>query len=321
MKSVERQPIGRTLSVIAGAAIGSVIALAAATAPALAGGPLPYDLITPPPNVNIAILYNEVTSGSSFYTANGTKVGDTSIVTDTPILRYVHTFGQIAGMQWGVQIIAPDTNFIGNTKLGGTDLPSNSGFAEPQLSAFIYPYSDPTQDAYFNITYFLSPAVGAYESSASLNASNNQMVNNLEIGFGHRLFGPPKGHRLDFEVWLDGYIYGVNNDGPAVGPFTSHEHTQPSGQLIVYLPYYVHPSTAGYIGLSFEQTWGGKSYLTSPIGNFDTGNRIDATTIGVNAGTFIAPTVAVQASLTTDVRVRGGLKNNVIFLAQIAKVF
>jgi hypothetical protein len=223
-------------------------------------------------------------------------------------------------MQWGVQIIAPETNFI-NSKIAGVDLPSNSGFAEPQLSAFIYPYSNPTQDAYFNVTYFISPPVGAYESSASLNSSNNQLVNNLEIGYGHRLFGPPKGQRLDFQIWLDGYIYGVNDSGPAVGPFTSHEHTQPSGQVIVYLPYVINPATAGYVGLSFEQTWGGKSYLTTPIGNFDTGSRMDATTVGVNAGTFIAPTVAVQASLTTNVRVRGGVKNDVVFLAQIAKVF
>jgi hypothetical protein len=302
------------------AAAGTIAALGS-VAPALAGGPLPYDLITPPPNVNIAIIYNEVTTGNSFYTAGGTKVGDTSVVTDVPILRFVHTFGQIFGAQWGVQIIAPDVNFIGSTKIGGADLSNNGGFAEPQLSAFIYPYSNPTQDAYFNVTYFFSPAVGAYNANAALNASSNTIVNNLEVGFGHRLFGEPKGKRLDLEVWLDGYVYGNNSDGPLIGPFKTTVHTQAAGQVIVYLPYYFHPQTAGYVGLSFEQTVGGKAYLTSPIGNFDTGNRNNVTTIGVNAGTFLAPTIATQISLTTDVRTRGGLKNNVIFLAQVAKIF
>jgi hypothetical protein len=319
MTSTRKNLASRAICTVGAA--GALLALSAAVMPAQAGGPLPYDLITPPPNVNIAIVYNEVTTGNSFYTAGGTKVGNTSVVTDVPILRFVHSFGQVFGAQWGVQIIAPDVNFIGNTKVGGQSLSNNGGFAEPQLSAFIYPYSNPTQDAYLNFTYFFSPAVGAYNRNVSLNASNNAVVNNLEVGFGHRLFGQPKGKRLDFEVWLDGYLYGNNSDGPPIGPFKSTVHTEAAGQVIVYLPYYFHPQTAGYVGLSFEQTIGGKAYLSSPIGNFDTGNRNDVTTIGVNAGTFLAPTIAAQVSLTTDVRVRGGVKNNVIFLAQVAKIF
>jgi hypothetical protein len=319
MKASLNHRAGRAICTLAAA--GALVTFGTAAMPAQAGGPLPYDLITPPPNINIAIIYNEVTSGNSFTTAGGTKVGDTNVVTDVPILRFVHTFGQIFGAQWGVQIIAPDANFIGTPKIGGADLTSNGGFTEPQLSAFIFPYSNPTQDAYLNITYFFSPAVGAYNANVSLNASNNAIVNNLEVGFGHRVFGEPKGKRLDFEVWLDGYLYGNNSDGPLVGPFKTSVHTQPVGQVIVYLPYYFHPQTAGYVGLSFEQTVGGKAYLDSPIGEFDTGNRNNVTTIGVNAGTFLAPTIAAQVSLTSDVRVRGGLKNNVIFLAQVAKIF
>ncbi|OYV57247.1 MAG: hypothetical protein B7X01_04640, partial [Acidiphilium sp. 21-62-4] len=181
-------------------AAGALLALSAAVMPAQAGGPLPYDLITPPPNVNIAIVYNEVTTGNSFYTAGGTKVGNTSVVTDVPIMRFVHTFGQVFGAQWGVQIIAPDVNFIGNTKVGGASLSNNGGFAEPQLSAFIYPYSNPTQDAYLNFTYFFSPAVGAYNRNVSLNASSNSVVNNLPADRALQIHRPHRsggsGHRL-----------------------------------------------------------------------------------------------------------------------------
>lgn len=311
------------------AAMGVTLALSGALSGALPGvissaraaAPLPYDYPEPPANINIGVLYNQFSTAGSFYTANGVKIGNTQINTDVPILRYVHIFSPIDGVGWGVQIIAPDVNFLGTPKIGGVGLSDNSGFAEPLLSAFAFPYSNPAEDENLTLAYFLSPAVGAYSASKALNASSNSIVNNFEVGFGHILAGNPKGKRLDLQVWLDAYFYGVNSSGPAVGPFGSHVHTQPVGQVIVYLPYFYHPASDAYVGLSFEQTVGGKAYLTSPIGRFDTGNRNDVTTIGVNTGTFLAPTVFAQASLSTDVRVRGGAKSNVIFLVQVGKIF
>ncbi|HEX7389034.1 MAG TPA: transporter [Acidiphilium sp.] len=317
---------GRIGSLCGFAALGAIGAFGIAAMPADAAAPVPYDLPTPPPNVNIGMLYNEFSSAGSFYTARGTKIGDTSISTDVPILRYVHTFTPVYGMQWGLQIIAPDVNFLGNTKVGGANLSNNSGLGEPLLSGFIYPYSNPTEDAYVTLAYFLSPPVGAYQSTKSLNAGTNNVVNNFEIGVGHMLFGTPKGRRLDFELWADVYFYGVNGDGPmlgvpGLGAFKSHVHTEPAEQFIVYLPYYFYPKTAAYVGLSFEQTMGGKEYLTSALGKIDTGNRNDVTTVGINAGSFLSPTVFAQASLATDVRVRGGAKRDAIFQIQVGKIF
>ena len=321
MKPKTSLNVGKIAGLCGAAVFGAVMTISVASIPAEAAAPLPYDMPTPPPNINVGILYNQFSTAGSFYTANGTKVGNTRIATDVPILRYVHTFSPVDGMQWGLQIIAPDVNFLGNTKVGGANLSHNSGFAEPLLSGFIYPYSNPSEDAYLNFAYFLSPPVGAYNVNKTLNASTNNVVNNFEMGYGHIVFGKSKGKRLDFQIWLDAYFYGVNGDGPAIGPFKSHVHTQPAEQIIVYLPYFFHPQTDAYVGLSFEQTFGGKQYLTSPIGNFDTGNRNDVTTVGVNAGTFLAPTVFAQASLSTDVRVRGGARSNVIFQVQVGKIF
>ncbi|HEX7388640.1 MAG TPA: transporter, partial [Acidiphilium sp.] len=149
-------------------ALGAAGVTGLATSPARAAAPLPFDLPTPPPNVNIGILYNQFSSAGSFYTANGAKVGNTSISTYVPIFRYTHTFGHIDGMQWGVQLIVPDVNFLGTPKVGGADLSNNSGLAEPALSAFIYPYDNPSEDSYLVLAYFLSPPVGAYQSTKAL---------------------------------------------------------------------------------------------------------------------------------------------------------
>lgn len=295
------------------------------TGAACAGAPLVPDLITPPPNINVGIIYNQFSTAGSFYTANGTKVGDTRIATDVPILRYVHTFSPIDGINYGIQVIAPYVAFVGNQRVGGQPFSSNSGFAEPLLSAFVWPISDPAHDQYLNFTYYISPPTGAFSSNSDLNASTNNWVNNIEVGYGHILLGQPKGQRLDFEVWADAYFY-TDNNSYGTAPFLGREklHTQTAEQVIAYLPYYFHPATAGYIGLGFEQTFGGKQTVTFanvPSLVVDTGSRNNATSISLIAGSFVAPTVFVNAQLATNVRVRGGAKNAASILFNVGKIF
>ncbi len=308
--------VTRSVGVAAGAAFGVALAVSSMMQPARAGGPLPYDGPAPPPNVSVAFLYNQFASASTFYTANGTKLGNTHIQTDVPVLRFVHTFSPIDGMPWGVQVIAPYVSFLGNQEVGGGSVSHQSGFAEPQLSAFLYPVNHPSQDETVVLAYFLSPPSGSYNPSIALNASTNNWVNNFEIGYMHKVFGQAKGKRLDLEVWADGYFYGNTNVQTGV-----HLKTDPAAQFIVYAPYYFHPQTDAYVGLSFEKTFGGKISEVNPLGTFDTGSRNNFTRIGVIAGSFLSPTIFAQAQLATDVQARGGAKNDIFFQVQVGKVF
>lgn len=290
-----------------------------------AGMPLAPDLITPPPNINVGMIYNQFSTADSFYTADGTKIGGTRVTADTPILRYVHTFSPIRGINYGIQVIAPYTVFVGNQRIGGQPFSSNSGFAEPILSAFAWPISDPAHDQYLNFTYYVSPPAGAFSSSANLNAGTNNWVNNIEVGYGHILLGSPKAQRLDFEIWGDAYFYSENNSYGS-SAFLGREklHTQAAEQIIAYLPYYFHPETAAYIGLGFEQTFGGKqtvSFSNVPNLIIDTGERNDVTSVSLIAGSFVASTVFVNAEVGTDVRVRGGPRNATSILFNIGKIF
>lgn len=313
-------------ALVASAAIA--VGLGAASS-AYAGAPLVPDIIAPPPNINIGILYNQFSTAGSFYTSNGTKVGDTHIATDVPILRYVHTFSPIDGVDVGMQVIAPYVSFLGTQHIGPSPLSTNSGFAEPLLSAFAFPINDPAHDQYLNFTYFLSPPVGGYSATSQLNASTNNWVNNIEMGYSHILFGAPKAKRMDLIIWADAYFYGnnnnINNTTIGVPSFfgKGRLRTETAEQLIVYLPYYFSPATAGYVGLGFEQTFGGKETLrfnNVPGLIADTGNRNNITTLTLNAGTFVAPTIFVNAQLATDVRVRGGTKSTTL-LFNIGKIF
>ena len=295
---------------------------------ARAGGPLPFDAATPVPNTSAVLLYNQFSSASSAYSASGVKIGHTRIQTDVPVLRFVHSFGSIDKVAlFGVQVIAPYVTFLGNQEEGGRMLTHSSGFAEPQLSVFGKFLNNPKEDQTLTLTYFMSPPSGSYNPAYALNGSSNTWVNNIEAGFVHLLAGSATKHRLDLQVWGDMYFYGENNNtriATARGELTASTHIEPVEQLIVYLPYYFHPKTAGYVGLSFEQTFGGKQYLTAPpLGSrrFDTGTRNNFTRIGVVAGSFIAPTMFLQGEVSTDVRVRGGVRNDIFAEIQIARIF
>ncbi len=320
MRKIKNETIG----LVAGAAF-CAIALAK---PACAGGPLPFDAPTPVPNSSAAILYNQFSSASSAYSVRGAKIGDTRIQTDVPVLRLVHSFASIDKVAlFGVQVIAPYVAFLGNQQEGGRMLTHSSGFAEPQLSLFGKFLNNPKQDQTLTLSYFMSPPSGSYNPAYALNGSNNTWVNNIEVGFVHLLAGSATKRRLDLQVWGDMYFYGANNDtriATARGSATASTHIEPAEQIIAYLPYYFHPKTAGYVGLSFEQTFGGKQYLTVPRfgpARFDTGTRNNFTRIGVVAGSFIAPTMFLQGEISTDVRVRGGVRNDVFAEVQIGRIF
>lgn len=310
-------PSQKARPALAAGAILAALVIAGRTAHASI--PLPYDFPAPPPNLNVVAFYNEFSSANSFYTPDGTRIQDSRIQADVSLVRLIHTCSPIDGMPWGVQVLAPYIAYLGSQQVFGVTQSANSGFAEPQFSAFIYPYSNPSEDSALAISYFLSPPVGSYGAGYTLNAGSNNWVNNIEVLYSHMLFGSPKGRRLELDIAGDAFFYSANND-VGVGPFRPVLHTEPAEQIIVYLPYVIYPKTAGYVGLTFEQTFGGKQYLSYAGQSIDTVNRNDATQIGIDFGSFVAPTVAIEGQISTDIRVRGGPKSNA-FLFQAIKVF
>lgn len=297
---------------------------------AFAGTPLPYDGLMPPPGLTVVQLYDSYSSASSYVTASGTHEGQTSLRVHAQTLRLIHTFGTPGGLIWGLQLIQPYVSFPGTSSVNGVDLTRHDGLAEPQISAFIKPYSNPATDSVLTFVYYISPPSGSFSSSAALNASTNNWVNNLEVGYTHMLWGTSKARRMDLEVWGDIYEYG-STDGASYGPIQGVRHTDRSEQLLVYLPYYIHPQSNGYVGLTLEKTWGGAQSIDGAVHlasgkllqmpSVDTGSRIDFTRVGLVGGTFLTHTWALQALLSTDVRVRGGVRNDVNFELQVMKAF
>ena len=211
-----------------------ILAAAAWTFAARASDPLPGDLVTPPANVNIALIYNEYAFANQYDEADGTKLSDTRLAEDVVVARYIHTFS-VGGFTAGVQGYASYVTFAGNQRLGIPGIPapasglpgfgagreqltSEDGFGQPNLGAFIYPVQLPASGTYAVISPWISPPIGNFDSGDSLRASKHAWTYELEGGVRTTLLGAPAGRNLSIEVWDTVYFFGHNDSDQVVSP-------------------------------------------------------------------------------------------------------
>lgn len=290
--------------------------LAGASLPAYASDPAPGDAVTLPPNVNLAIVYNQFGSTGSFVTSNGTSLHHTRGVDDVTILRFVRSF-EVGGFVSGVQVYLPYVGFLGSQKVGGGHVPSASGFAQPNFGAFSWLVNTPKLDVVLG--GWLSPPISSFnKNGAALQAANNTMFEQIELGAHYQLLGMAGQKNLAFEAWGDGYLY-QDNTGFATGT-TFRE--QPTEELRAYLNYTYDPASDGFVTLGFYQSFGGKQTLliSGLKGAVDTGNRTDESQLRVAATMFIAPTVQVMGYGYFDVAAHGGAENRILGVRMI-KIF
>ncbi len=330
---------------------------------ALASDPLPGDLVTPPLNVNIAMFYNEYSNADEF----GGQLGDahgpnakdsTRISTDIVVARYVRTFS-IGPYEGGAQVYLPYVAFLGTQEIGVNDLGSkapgllpplgpgsanlshNSGFAQPNFSAFVYPIDNPVTGTYAVISPWIAPPVSSFNKNDNLNPNQNVWTYDMELGFRTVLFGTPTTQNLSIEVWNTAYLYGQNTHSslgtPAISadnipliyqelfhlqnpvqaasgtPATFRE--QPTDEIRVYLPYQFAPYMRAFVAPGFYQSFGGKQ--TYKLGNgavIDSGNRTEESQLRLVVSSFISPTTEVLFVGDYDVAAHGAPFNRTIEL-------
>jgi hypothetical protein len=300
--------------------------LAAATcSTALAGAPLPYDALMPAPDSTIVMLYDEFAHADSSYGADGNRTASLDVKTNISIARIAHNFRRLRdGSQLGVQLLLPYVQFLGTPTQNGHALSYGSGFAEPEFSAYAKLLNDPATGQVLTAGLFLSPPMGSYEVGQTLNASSNNWVSDVQVGYLRRIARLAGGRSLALNVWCDAYFYGPNSNVEVATPhgrLFGTTRTRPAGRLLVYLPYYFRPRTAGYIGLRAEQTFGGAQYFEAGGRSTYTGKRNEVTRLGLVAGTRLGRRYFMQASLSTDVRVRSGAGDGVDAVIQIGRRF
>ena len=334
------------------------IVLAAWVMPARASDPLPGDLITPPVNINIGLFYNYFSDADQYGAVHGGTVkNDTHLSDDVLVGRYIRTF-DVAGFNAGVQGYIPFVSFIGNQHVGVADIPgiapglpsfgqgratlnSNTGFDQPNFSAFFYPIDNPSTGTYAVISPWISPPVSSFTKEDALQpGTQNVWTYELEDGIRTTLLGTPKTQNLSIEVWDTLYFYGHNTNSALVSPEVTADNIppiyqafgvrnplqpgsvtpatyreQPSNEVRVYLPYTFAPAMGAFVAPGFYQSFGGKAtYKINGLGIVDSGSRTNETQVRLIASTFLSHSLAVMLAGYFDVAAHGGPLNRTVLL-------
>jgi hypothetical protein len=297
---------------------GAVMAFSAGFAgKALASDPLPGDAIGLPPDVNIGLVYNQFQSTGTFAPAHGGNIPHSKLTNDVTVLRYVRTFG-LDGYTVGVQAVAPYVAFLGSAKVGGTHLPTNSGFTQPLLGVFAFPINDDADGRSAAVGGWVFPAISSFNKNYTVNPSENLTTYEAEAGFHQILFGDPKGSNLALEAWDEAYFYSDNTN---FGPHETYRE-QPTDEVRIYLPYVVDPKVGLFVAPGYFQSFGGKQTVAiqgTPI-IADTDNRTNISELRFAAGMFLSPTLQVMGIGEYDVAGHGGFLDRSIQI-RIAKFF
>jgi len=315
---------------------------------AMASDPVVGDSIAPPVNVNIGLLYNVFSDAGTFGALHGSNyTKDTKIEADITVARYIRTF-EVGGFEAGVQIYDEYYSFLGQQRLGvrpigvpfpggaplgaaHANLSANSGFAQPNLGAFIFPIKNPVAGQYLVIAPWISPPISSFNKDDILNPSPDAWVYELEVGYRQTILGTQTTPNLSLELWGEVYGYGSNShsqlNSPAVDannipagldsiyvrnpvqaafsvPGTFRE--QPTEEIHVYAPYIFNPATLAFVAPGFYQSFGGKqTYKTAALGIVDSGNRTNETQLRLNVGSFVSPTTQIELLGEYDVAAHG----------------
>ncbi len=320
---------------------------------AMASDPVVGDSIAPPVNVNIGLFYNVFSDAGTFGAVHGSNyTKDTKIEADITVARYIRTF-EIGGFEAGAQIYDEYYSFLGQQRLGirpiGTPAPligapgagplgaahanlsANSGFAQPNIGAFIFPIKNPAAGQYLVIAPWISPPVSSFNKNDILNPSPNAWVYEMEIGYRQTILGTQTTPNLSLELWGEAYGYGSNSHSQLNSPAVDVNHIpagdalygvtnpvqaafglpatfreQPTEEIHVYAPYIFSPATLGFIAPGFYQSFGGKqTYKIKGLGIEDSGNRTNETQLRLNIGSFVSPTTQIELLGEYDVAAHG----------------
>ena len=270
---------------------------------AYASDPLPSDGIAPPANVNIALFYNEFADAGAFGSAGngGTVSQNTHISADIAVVRYIRTFN-VAGLLSGVDVFEEYTGFVGNQRVGVSNIPAGalgslgsgygsfsaqSGFGQPNIGIFTFPIDNAATGTYLVLHPWISPPISSFNKNSTLNPAQDSWTYEMEVGLYKTLIGTPTTRNLSISLWGEAYLFSPNNDSADVTPtvfannipplasfFGVHNpvqasstlpasfHEQPSEEVRVYLPYEFYPATDAVIAPGLFQSFGGKQYFT-----------------------------------------------------------
>src|ERR1700722_13247212 len=259
--------------------------------PCLALDYQPFDWVPAPPNTNVVMGNYDYGGHDEFNnTITGAAKNNTNLESEIGVARYLH-YSEVLGHPFGM--------------------------AEPLASVGFWFINQPEQKRYLSAATFISLPVGTYDKHRSLNLGSNRWQNDLQVDFTQGFLD-----RFTVDVSGDWIYYGNNNEAGAGNQRLSQDSTYGAYVWVTYdVTSQVRramPTTAqASISIGYAGTFGGAQTLAGAR----TGTKTDEQQIRLSYSQYFRPTWQGVLSISHDVSVAGGFKQDFGLFLRIAKVF
>ncbi|APW36279.1 hypothetical protein RD110_02860 [Rhodoferax koreense] len=250
-----------------------------------------------PDGANAFVVYGQYARRNANYAGGNKLPGSPRLESEVGIARYLHVLR--LDDRWTVdpQVLLP----FGHLKPSGdlSPLGSVSGVGDLILATAFKYKIDPAAGEVFGVTPYLYLPTGSYDANKALNLGENRWKFALQSAYTRPL--APK-WRMD--AVGDVTFFGKNTEcGAACGSTTNTTLKQSalySGQL--YLRY--EPSASWSTAIGVTHAWGAESRVDGVSLN----DRTGTTAVKLTASTFVAPNLQLMGTVSRDVQVHNGLR-------------
>lgn len=284
-------------NLMAGTAIVMVTSI-----PAVAVDTQPLDVIPAPAGTAVLLSYTTTAKGNSFNVFGVESDADLDIIVQSA--RYAYYF-DVAGYRASFNIIQPYLKMEGS--VGADSLGSASGFGDVVFIGGFWFRNDPERQRYASIFLYHTSPIGSYKADRPLNPGSNRTSTSLQFaastGIGEKWFA---------EGIIDATIYTDNTNSNGAGDVLSQD-TLYTGQG--WLTYMSSPTTTFSAGYGIYS--GGDQQLNGVYNGFNSKKQ----QVRLAATTWVTPTTQVLGQISHDFDVKGGFKQDSIFMLRLMKIF
>jgi hypothetical protein len=274
----------------------------------------PFDWVPEKPGVNVLMGYYEFGRYNE-YNRTGTVTHDTSLDSNTGVLRYLH-YSSIFGFTYVLDLIVP-FGTLSNGKIGGESLGSATGVADPLASIGAWLINDPERRRYLSTVVFVSLPIGSYHKGRPLNLGANRWQTDLQVDFTQGFLD-----KFAIDVSGDRICYGNNNEAGTGSQSLSQKATYGVYAWLSYdmtstLRRAMPTAKQASLSIGYAGTFGGVQTLDG----VPTGAKTNEQQIRLSYSQFITPTWLGTLSISHDIKASGQFKQNFGVLFRVAKLF
>jgi len=276
----------------------------------------PFDYVAAEPGVNVLLGYYEYGKHNEYNSSlTGPVTYDTNLNSNIGVVRYLH-YNTILGHTYVLDLILP-FGTLSNAEIGGQQLASTSGVADPVASFGFWFINEPKRQRYLAAAIFVSLPIGAYDKNRPLNLGGNRWQTDLQVDFTQGFLD-----KFTIDLAADWISYGNNNEA---GKGTQTLTQSATYNAYAWLSYDVTSTlrramptvSNASLAIGYAGTFGGAQRLDG----VPTGGKTEEQQIRLSYSQFITPTLQGVISVSHDITATGQFKQNFGLLLRVSKSF